>query len=205
MKRFAYGILLVLFTLPITAQVGAGFTVSWDAYTRFKNPDVDPYYDAAGSALLNFGLGPKIWIGGESFSFSAEAQATISPLALSLQDYKGLGMASFPVIGKFNFNGVSGLNKEGDLGFSIGGGIQWTRTELFGLSSDFEADGVERSLTKVYVGVLGYGFGISGFAGQVVAKYGFHPDTEANVFGLGLQFDFNIPKLRQISDPASEL
>lgn len=205
MKRIAYSILFVLFAMPVFAQFGAGFTVSWDAYTRFKNPDTDPYYDASGSAILNLGVGPKIWIGGESFSFSAEAQATISPLALAVSDYKGLGMASFPVIGKFNFNGASALNKEGDLGFSIGGGIQWTRTELFGLTGEFESNGTERSLSKVYVGVLGYGFGISGFVGQVVAKYGMHPDTKANVFGLGLQFDFNVPKLRKISDPASEL
>ena len=130
MKRIAYSILFVLFSLPMFAQLGAGFTVSWDAYTRFKNPDVDPYYDASGSAILNLGLGPKIWIGGESFSFSAEAQATISPLALAVSDYKGLGMASFPVIAKFNFNGASGLNKEGDLGFSIGGGIQWISNRI---------------------------------------------------------------------------
>jgi len=73
------------------------------------------------------------------------------------------------------------------------------------LTNEYDANGVQRSLSKVYVGVLGYGFGISGFVGQVVAKYGMHPDTKANVFGLGLQFDFNIPKLQQISDPASEL
>ena len=205
MKNTLFSIVLVIFTLPVIGQVGIGFTTSWDAYARFKNPDNDDFYDASGSAILNFGVGPKIWVGGESFSLSAEAQATISPLALALEDYKGLGMASFPVIAKLNFNGASGLNKEGDLGFSVGGGIQWTRTELFGLNDEFESQGVSRSLSKVYVGVLGYGFGISGFVGQVVAKYGVHPDTEANFFSLGLQFDFNVPKLRQISDPASEL
>lgn len=190
----------------VHAQFGIGATVSNDIYNRYSNPEDGIAARSNGSFLLNLAVGPKIWIGGESFSVSAEAQANWGMLGLSLGDFKGLGNASFPIIGKLNFAGLSGLNKEGRFGFSIGGGIQYNKTEIYKLKNSFAEQGVTRDFYKTYIIQAGYGFGISGFCIQGFVRYGFNPDLDgANSFNFGLQYDFNIPKLKQISDPASEL
>ncbi|MBT8229339.1 MAG: hypothetical protein KJO50_03705, partial [Bacteroidia bacterium] len=100
----------------------------------------------------------------------------------------------------------SGLNKEGRFGFSIGGGIQFNKTEIYYQTNDFKEKGGERSFFKTYVIQAGYGFGISGFTMHGFVKYGFDPDVDgASNLHIGIQYDFNIPKLSKISDPASAL
>ena len=42
---------------------------------------------------------------------------------------------------KLNFNGLSGLDREGRLGFSVGGGIQYSKTELYGLDDSYASQG----------------------------------------------------------------
>lgn len=207
MKKLLIIFLLVFVSMnAIQAQMGIGLTYSHDLYNRYVNPKDGLESASNGSFLLNMALGPKIWIGGESFSFSAEAQANWGILGLSLADYKGLGSASFPIMGKFNFAGLSGLNKEGRFGFSIGGGIQYNKTEIYYQTKDFKEKGGERSFFRTYVIQAGYGFGISGFTIHGFVKYGFDPDVDgANNFHFGIQYDFNIPKLKKISDPASAL
>ncbi len=188
------------------AQFGYGMTFSLDLYNRYTNPeDSLDIYRSNGSFLLNPGIGPKIWIGGNNFSVSVEAQATIGLFGLALSDYKGLGSASFPMIAKLNFGGLSALDKEGKFGFNIGGGIQYTKTELYYLSNSYEERGVDRGFFPTYIGHIGYGFGMSGFTGSLYIRYGRNSETKANNFNLGLQFDFNYPKLNQITDPESDL
>jgi len=194
-----------LYATIANAQVGIGFTGNLDPYTRFANPTDDIASRTSGSVLLNFGVGPKIWVGNKSFSFSVEGQAVISPLALSVTDYKGLGMVSYPIIARLNFQGLSGLNKLGTMGWTVGGGLQFNKSELFGLKNEFIEDGVIRETQQLYVGLVGYGFGISGFTAHGILKYGFDPDSDASVMTLGLHFDLNIPKMKEISDPASAL
>ncbi|MBT8231506.1 MAG: hypothetical protein HKO66_15955 [Saprospiraceae bacterium] len=189
------------------AQFGIGFTVTQDLYNRYSNPiDSTGEHRANGSALLNLGIGPKIWFGGENFSLSVETQANLGILAFSLPNYKGLGNVSFPIMGKINFAGVSALSKEGRFGLSLGGGIQFNKTELYYITNDFKAKGGERNFFKTYVIQAGYGFGISGFAVQFFTRYGFNSDLDgANSLNIGLQFDFNIPKMKKIDDPNSRL
>lgn len=194
------------FSLTSFSQLGYGLTATTDIYQRFTNPKENNNYGrSAGSFLLNFGVGPKIWIGGKNLSFSAEAMANIGLFGLGFKDFKGLGMASFPIIGKLNFNGLSGLDKEGKLGFHIGGGIQYSRTELYGLSDKYDDLGVQRKLFKTYIAQVGYGFGISGFALQGFGRYGWNKDSKANIFSIGLQYDFNLPMLKKITSKESSL
>lgn len=200
---------MLLITLGVgasQAQVGYGITTSYDFYQYFANPeDGTGESRTAGSALLNFGVGPKLWFGGEDFSFSVEGQASLGLLGLSAGDYKGLGVASVPLIAKLNFGGLSGFDKEGKFGWSIGGGLQYNRTELYYLNNDFEDLGGERSWFKTYVGQVGYGFGMTGFSGQGYLRAGYHPDTEACSVNVGIQVDLNFQKLKEIDDPASRL
>lgn len=201
-------LLLTLGTVvPAISQFGIGMTAGIDLYNRYSNPrDNTGEHRANGSVLLNLAVGPKIWVGGENFSVSVETQANLGLLALSLPDYKGLGNVAFPIIGKLNFAGLSGLNKEGRFGLSLGGGIQFNKTELYYQTSDFKELGGERNFFKTYIVQVGYGFGISGFGVQLFTRYGFNPDLDgANSVNVGLQFDFNFSKLKNIDDPNSRL
>ena len=199
----------VICAYALSAQVGYGLTASNDLYHYYLNPENDADMSgesrSAGSALLNIGVGPKVWFGGEDFSVSVEAQATIGLLGLSAGDYKGLGTAAIPVMAKFNFGGLSTLDKEGKVGWSLGAGMQYSRTELYYLGDDFEDAGGTRSWFRTYVAQVGFGFGMSGFALQAFIRGGYNPDTEACVANVGFQYDLNFRKLKEIDDPASRL
>lgn len=193
---------LFLFTASFSyGQFGYGMTASTDVYQIYQNPEEDGH-GTAGSALLNLGLGPKIWVGGNNFSVSAEAMANIGIFGLSVTDYKGLGMVSFPMMVKFNFAGLSGFDSEGRFGLSIGGGIQYSKTELYYTKDSFTGN---RDFFTTYVGQIGYGFGVSGFSIHGFLRYGHEPDTKANTFNVGVQYDFNLPKLKNITAPESAL
>lgn len=203
--RFLIVALLALFTNTLSAQVGYGFTLTNDLYHRYANPSDGIASRSAGSAILNLGAGPKIWLGGQNMSLSLEAQACIGFLGLAVKDYKGLGTVSYPIMAKLNFNGLSGLDREGRLGFSVGGGIQYSKTELYGLDDSYASQGVQRKLFKTYIAQLGYGFGISGFGLQGFARYGWNKDSKANTLNIGLQWDFNWKMVKKISSPESSL
>lgn len=206
MKQILLVIALASTTYALNAQFGYGLTFSNDIYNRYTNPEQDiDVYEGNGSLLLNLGLGPKIWIGAPKFSFSLETQAKIGLLGLALKDFKGMGNHAIPIIGRFNFGGLTALDKEGKFGWSIGGGIQLNKTELYYTSNEYSDRGIDRNYFRTYVGQIAYGFGLSGFAIQGVLRVGYNPDTKANSFNLGLQYDLNFPKLRQISSPESEL
>ncbi len=205
MKKFRYIIVLsfaLLGAVSVSAQsVAWGGTIRHDLYNRYANPSDDIASRSAGSAVINLGLGPKIWIGGPDFSFSPEVTFQWSPLALSTGDYKGLGAMSFPILAKFEFFGNSNFNKDGKFGFSIGGGVQYSKTELWYLKGSFKEDGVERPYFRTYVIEGDFGYGISGFDVHLFMRYGWSNDTDANTLNIGIGYDFNIPKLKQATDP----
>lgn len=209
MKKLYCSIFIVFALFQINtahAQINLGTTITHDLYNRYANPRDGIAHNGNGSVILNLGLGPKLWIGGENFSVSFESQAVIGLFGLSMPDTKGLGNLAFPMMAKLNFAGVSGMNKEGRFGLSLGGGLQYNRTELYFLGKDYKERGVERSYFKTYVIQAGYGFGISGFAVQFFVRYGFNPDLDgANSLNIGFQYDLNFKKMKNIDDPASRL
>lgn len=198
-------VILSFISLQVSAQFGYGFTLTNDLYHRYVNPEDGVAGRSAGSAILNLGAGPKIWVGGQNMSVSVEAQACIGFLGLALNDYKGMGTLSYPIMAKFNFNGLSALDKEGRMGLSIGGGLQYNRTEWYGLDEEFASKGVSRKLQKTYIAQVGYGFGISGFGLQLYTRYGWNKDTGASGLNIGLQWDFNASLMKKITSPESSL
>ena len=70
------------------AQFGFGFTVSNDLYQRYTNPKDVVGARSSGNAILNLGLGPKIWVGSKKVSASIEAQVNMGFTAFSLSSYK---------------------------------------------------------------------------------------------------------------------
>ena len=196
-----------LFLIESKAQFGYGLTGSLDVYQRYVNPKAsqEDGSRSAGSVLLNLGLGPKIWVGNKKMSFSIEGQAVAGFFALSTSDKKGLGSLAIPVLAKLNFGGLSTFDREGIQGWSIGGGIQYNRTELYGLSDTAKANGVVRNYFKTYVIQVSYGFGVSGFTGQGFVRGGFHPEDHSTSLNTGIQFDLNYPMLKKIKNADSEL
>lgn len=77
-------------------------------------------------------------------SIGVQASANLAPLALDINEYKGLGAVAFPVMAKLNFGALSGFSSKLTGGY-LGGGLQWSRTELFGLNSKHR--NVERIFT----------------------------------------------------------
>lgn len=197
MKKWSL-LLFFLFSISLLrAQVGVGLVYASDLYLRYVNP-VEAGVDAkrsSGAAISSIALGPKIWFGGNSFSFSLEGQANFAPLAFSVAEYKGLGAVSFPLMGKFNFGAASGFNEDKLFGWSIGGGIQYNKTELFGLTDKFED--IERNFFPTYVGESSINVGIAGFDFGFYIRLGFGEDR-ARSFNMGYSLNFNFGQMSRM-------
>jgi hypothetical protein len=186
-------------------QVAFGFTLANDLYHRYTNPVDNKLSPSAGSAILNFGGGPKLWIGNKSTSFSLEGSAMWGIIGLSSKDYKGLGTLAVPLMAKLNFRGLSTFDREGKLGLSIGGGIQYHRTELYGLSDEARNLSIRRPFHQTYIAQVGYGWGVSGFTVVGFGRYGWNTDLKINTLSVGIQYDLNLKSTKNISNPESEL
>jgi hypothetical protein len=189
MKKLLLSLAILIFLASQTfAQVGLGFVFGNDIYNRFQNPDGG----SSGNAILNLHVGPKIWVGGERFSVSVESHVNWGATSLSLGDYKGMGSVAYPVLAKLNFNGSSGFSSEVTTGWSVGGGYQFARTELYGVSADAAEQGIIREVFPVMVGEISYGYGIGGFYAELFGRYGWDPDSKASTLNIGLSYNINI-------------
>jgi len=199
---FILGLFILIFTdQKLAQQASWGGTFKHELYTRYANPSDDIAARGAGSALINLGFGPKLWFGDADFAVSPEASFMFSPFALSTGNYKGLGAISFPLLVKLEFLGNSNFNDDGKFGFSIGGGLQYSKTELWYLKDSFEEQGVDRNFFKTYVIEADFGYGLSGFDLHLFVRYGWSGDTDANTLNIGFGYDFNVPKLIDEIDP----
>lgn len=197
--------LLFLLSSGVSAQFGIGAVVTNDLYQHYTNPSDNISDPTHGNAILNLGAGPKIWIGVKNFSVAVDARANIGLTGFTTGENKGLGSLAIPIMGTLNFNGLSSMDRAGRQGFSIGGGIEYVKTELYGLKQEFVDLGVTRDFFQLYVIQVGYGYGVSGASAQGIVRYGFNPDTNAQSIHVGLQYDFNLIMMKKIDDPNSAL
>ena len=205
-KSFLLATFFVMFAFVSQAQIGIGVTTGGDLYQRYTNPE-NPADSGAlrssGNALLNSSFGPKIWIGGDRFSLSVEAQVILGATGFDMNEYKGLGMLAFPVMAHLNFKGNSGFGNKTKFGtgFSVGGGVQYSKTELYGTTKDFED--LERKLFPTYVGEIQIGGGGGGINIYFYTRYGVGYDfdtsefTGANSLNIGISSSFNITALKK--------
>jgi len=193
--------LISFHTVSQAQQVGYGLGLGLGVYDWYGNPPDDIASRSAGSVMLNVGIHPKMWFGGPDFAVSPEIGVVFSPLALSLGNYKGLGAVSFPLMVKFEFLGNSNFNKDGKMGFAIGGGVQYSETELWYLKPSFKNDGVTRNMFRTYVVEANVGYGLSGFDAHVFVRYGWDNDTGANTFSIGIGGDINAPFFKEATNP----
>ena len=205
-KSFLLGTFFMLFAFASQAQIGIGLTTGGDLYQRYTNPE-NPADSgslrSSGNALSNSAIGPKIWIGGDRFSLSVEAQVIFGATGFDVNEYKGLGTVAFPIMAHLNFKGHSGFGNKTKFGtgFSIGGGVQYSKTELYGTTKDFED--LERKLFPTYVGEIQVGGGGNGINIYLYTRYGVGYDfdtsefTGGRSFNIGIASSFNITTLKK--------
>ncbi|HHH54902.1 MAG TPA: hypothetical protein ENK91_14665 [Bacteroidetes bacterium] len=181
------------------SQIGLGTTGGIDFYQRYVNPKDDIAYPASGNVLLNLVYGPRFWVGTKSISLSLEAQANLGITAFAIKDFKGMTEVAFPFLAKINFNGLSGFMPGFSKGFSVGGGIQYTRTELF-RNETYKKKGVEREFFKTYIFEINYGFGSFGSSGYFYLRYGMDFEDDASVLNIGLLYSINKTYVNKYKD-----
>lgn len=157
----------------VSAQVGAGFVIGGDYYQWYRNPEVagETALPSTGNVLLNVAMGPKFWFGGDNFSLSLEGHINWGITAFDMHEYKGMGNLSFPLIAKLNFGGISGFGEEDRKGIYIGGGLQYTRTEAYGLTSDYVGN-TTRNYFQTFIGEIGFGSGGEGITSTTFVRVG---------------------------------
>ena len=191
MKKIFLFLLFVFVTSVSIGQVGYGTVGGLDFYQRYENPVDDIAYTGSGNALLNIVFGPRVWLGGKKLSFSLESQINLGLTSFAIKDYKGIGALGIPVIAKINYKGLSGFYPGFASGFSLGFGIQWSKTELFYLSKDYKDIGVNRKFEKTYVFQIDLGVGSFGKSGYLYTRYGINFENDATVLNVGIVVSIN--------------
>jgi hypothetical protein len=180
----------------VSAQVGAGLVIGGDYYQWYRNPEVagETALSSTGNVLLNVAMGPKFWFGGDNFSLSVEGHINWGITAFDMHEYKGMGNLSFPLIAKLNFGGISGFGAEDRKGLYIGGGIQYTRTEAYGLTSNY-VDNTTRNYFQTFIGEIGFGSGGEGITSTTFVRVGLGYENggfnKAFTLNVGSVVDFN--------------
>lgn len=173
------------------------FYTGFDLYCWYKNPRSSARECEAGlssgSALSSVPIGTRLLVGKDNFSISAEAGADLQFFALDVNHFKGLGAVAFPLLLKMNFGAVSGFSKTKLVGWSLGGGIQYQKTELFYLTEDYKD--LERKIFPTYIGEIAIGGGVRGFQTSYFVRVGFGK-LQATSVNTGFYFflDLSGPK-----------
>ncbi len=193
MRNYGVIILLSLLGLPIFAQVKPNLIIGLDLYQWYKNPNGGPNEKigaSSGSVLLNLPLGLKIFAGHNKFSVSLEGSANMGFISFDVTEFKGMGAIAFPLLAKLNFNGMSGFSKSKLVGWSVGGGIQFTKTEWYGLTSKFDGK-LSRKFFPTYVVEIAGGGGVSSTQLAYYLRAGMGPHR-AFTFNSGLIFNIDL-------------
>lgn len=172
-------------------KLGVGVTYGADVYQHFRNPGIasDSLKYGLGSALFNFNIGPKFWMGVRDFSMSIEGQIGFAPFALDIDQYKGLGAFYFPVAVGLNYRGLSTFREAGGWGLGLAAGTQFTRTDVYFLKEEFED--IDRSFYQTIFGQLNFGFGSKYSSIFAYVRYG-EGEMEAQNWNVGVMLDFNL-------------
>ena len=175
LSKFVVALFFLCSLNQMYAQIGLGVVTGIDLYQYYDQGELSQAEStSSGSAIGNIILGPKVWIGGPNFSVSLEAPLNWGMFAFDLSEFKGLGALSFPIGAKINFGAASGWNEDRFTGWSFGGGIQYTNTEIYGTNEDFEGL-IEEGYVRTYYGEIANHFGLSGFDSYMFVTDGTNP------------------------------
>lgn len=179
-------------------KMGVGMTMGLDFYQLYDKGDPEDLVESStsGNAIANLILGPKVWIGGPRFSVSLEAPLNWGITHFDINEFKGIGALAFPLGAKLNFGAPSGFSNMDLFGFSIGGGIQYMNTEIYGNKKDFK-DRIETGYFSTYYGELAFGMGIAGADVSLYVRYG-QGEKETRSLNVGLVTNFNFSHLSKV-------
>lgn len=188
---------LILCFLFLSAFPQLRFSVNYglDFYQQFRNPEVtgDTTIPSSGNAITNIIIGPKFYVGAKYVSLSCETEVNWGITALCLKEFKGVGALSLPLMAKLNFGGLSGIDEDiGNFGVSIGGGVQYSMTEIYGLTTEFRNSTAKRDLYKVYVGELQIGYRAESGVASFYVRYG-TGDNNSHVLHVGYTVSYIFP------------
>ena len=152
-KFYIFTIICIFQFNNSNAQVKFSITLGGDIYQHFMNPKVqgDSTLRSSGCFYTNLITGPKLWYIINDFSLSLEGQVNWGVFALCLKENKGMGALSFPIIAKINLGNRGETHNK--FGISLGGGIQYSKTEIYGLKDSFKIK-TTRFFYKTYFGEL---------------------------------------------------
>jgi hypothetical protein len=138
--KIPFFVILALITFKLNAQIKIGITYGGDFYQNYKNPKVkgDSLGRSSGNYWLNIAMGPKIWYKGCNYSISLESQANWGITAFDLKENKGMGNLAFPIMVKYNTGLLEGHKFYGLNEYSIGVGIQYNKTEIYGFKDKYK-------------------------------------------------------------------
>lgn len=183
-----------IFIYPVQSQIRFSMNYGLDFYQHFTNPqnEGDTTFRTAGNAITNVIIGPKFYFGYKDFSISGEAEINWGITALSLKDFKGMGALSLPLMAKLNFGGLSALTDDyGKFGVSLGGGVEYAMTEIYGLTEDY-IDISVRNMYKVYIGELQIGYLAESGVASFYIRYG-KGDFNSSLFHIGYTVSYIFP------------
>lgn len=190
-------VVAIFFAIPLFAKSQIRFSANYglDFYQHFTNPEVegDTTLRTAGNAIANIMIGPRVFIGFKNFTISGETQANWGITTLCLKDFKGVGSISLPLMVKLNFGGLSGVNADiGAFGVAFGGGVQYSMTELYGLTEEYRNSTAVRDINKYYVGEFQIGYRAESGVASFHFRYG-QGENNASLFHIGYSVSYIFP------------
>lgn len=147
---------MVIISIELKAQIKAGITYGGDFYQRYTNPIIkgDSLLRSSGNYWLNIAMGPKIWYKGNNYSISVECPVNWGITTFDWQENKGLGSLAYPLLFKYNSGLLEGHKVYGLREFSLGAGIQYNKTEVYGFENKF-TNHPSRGYFRTYIIDLG--------------------------------------------------
>ncbi len=196
--KIVYGLIffwMLLATTRTDAQVAIGFEGEVSAYQWNKKPRsilVGKGHRSSGQIISLPSFGPKIWFGDwEVFTVSIESKIDFSPFTLDVRKYKGMGAVSFPTILKFNYGPFNQGGNDGATKIGIGGGVQWTKSEIYAKTHEFK--NIENPFFMTYLIELSCqlvvgGADVDGNSIEIFIRPGFGK-SQARTFSLGVKYN----------------
>lgn len=127
------------------------------------------------------GLGAGFLLGKKTvLMFSLDAAIHYMPFSLDLAGYEGMGSLSFPVVAGFR------IPLEGFFFLTIGGGVQWTQTNLH---QRIATKSYSNAFFMTYLGEVGFGIEENIFLAYFL-RFGYNSD-QAMSFDVGVKLGLN--------------
>ncbi|MBK7811721.1 MAG: hypothetical protein IPI50_10865 [Saprospiraceae bacterium] len=194
-----YIFLLIGTIYTLNAQFQSSFILGLDIYQQYRNPSPTGQLksgQSSGSVVSGVPIGLQFGYSSKNVGIALEISANLAPLALDIQEYKGLGAVSIPLLLKGNFGALTGLSPDKLIGYSIGVGVQFNRTELFGLHKSFQY--LERSFFPTLISEAAIGGGIGGFCLYFFARIGVG-ESQSMSLNFGINTKTSLYKNKQLS------